>query len=83
MNEQYEEKLALISQEIERLRGLLEKTKKENEGLRLGGEEYIARLKKYESESIEQKTILERLRLENRDLNNKASSMSLQLREFH
>lgn len=30
MNEQYEEKLALISQEIERLRGLLEKTKKEN-----------------------------------------------------
>jgi hypothetical protein len=29
-NEQYEEKLALISQEIERLRIQLEKTRKEN-----------------------------------------------------
>ena len=51
--------------------------------MRLSNEECIARLKKYESESIEQKSIIERLRSENRDLNNKASSMSLQLREFH
>lgn len=46
-NEQYEEKLALISQEIERLRNVLEKCKKENEMLKFHLDDAGLKVKKY------------------------------------
>jgi hypothetical protein len=62
---------------------LLEKNKKENEMLRFNIDDSSLKIKKYESDNLEQKSIIERLRIEIRELNNKASSFSLQLREYH
>lgn len=51
--------------------------------LRFNLDDAAQKVKKYQSETIEHKSILERLRAENRELNSKFSSLAAQLREHH
>jgi regulator of replication initiation timing len=45
-NEEYEDKLAMLSQEIERLRGIIDPMRRENESLRMANKDLHEKIKR-------------------------------------
>jgi septal ring factor EnvC (AmiA/AmiB activator) len=82
-NEEYEDKLALIAQEVERLRNQLDNTRRENEQLKKKVVEQADILLKFDLENKELRGSMERMRMESRELRVVNDNQTLQLKEYY